>query len=185
MAKARTTMRSALHYQPQHALVFAANQVLFNRVVAFYFDCIQAHEGILSLTNKEALTALERLTHATEQNPAPIMPLSEIAPDIPAMFRRAAINAAIGSARSFFSQLKKWRTRKERYEARPAAPSKKKKPWRRASAGPAAFLEQVGSLLCWTMEGSGRALCHAQSLDRIVLELDQDSHPGSRSARRF
>lgn len=70
MAKARTTMRSALHYQPQHALVFAENAALFNRVVAFYFDCIQAHEGILSLTNKEALTALERLTHATEHNPA-------------------------------------------------------------------------------------------------------------------
>ena len=130
MAKARTTMRAALHYQPQHALVFAANQVLFNRVVAFYFDCIQAHEGLLSLTNKEALTALERLTHATQHHPAPIMPLGEIAPNIPAMFRRAAINAAIGSARSFFSQLKTWRTRKERYEARPAAPSKKKKPFR-------------------------------------------------------
>src|SRR6266480_1931708 len=139
MAKARTTMRSALHYQPQHALVFAANQVLFNRVVAFYFDCIQAHEGILSLTNKEALTALERLTHATEQNPAPIMPLGEIAPDIPAMFRRAAINAAIGSARSFFSQLKKWRTRKERYEARSAAPSKKKKPLRERPPVPPRF----------------------------------------------
>jgi len=130
MAKATSTIRAALHYRTEHAHYFAANHALFNRVVAFYFEVIQAHEGMLALTNREALTALERLTHATEANPAPIMALSEIAPDIPAMFRRAAINAALGSARSFFSSLKKWRTRQEQYEARPARPGKKKKPFR-------------------------------------------------------
>jgi putative transposase len=130
MAKATRTIRAALHYQSQHALVFAENAALFNRVVAFYFDCIQAHEGCLALTNKEALTALERLTHATEANPAPIMPLCEIAPDIPALFRRAAINAALGSARSFFSSLKRWRRRKEQYEAKQPRKSKKSRPFR-------------------------------------------------------
>jgi hypothetical protein len=130
MAKATATIREALCYQPQHAEVFAANQALFNRVVAFYFECIQAHEGLLALTNKEALTALERLTHATEANPAPIMPLTDIAPDIPAMFRRAAINAALGSARSFFSSLKKWRARKEKHELKKPRKSKKSKPFR-------------------------------------------------------
>src|SRR5260370_1138640 len=86
MAKATMTIKEALNYQPRHAQYFAANQSLFNRVVAFYFDCIQAHGGILALANKEALTVLERLTHATAENPAPIMPLTEVAPDIPAMF---------------------------------------------------------------------------------------------------
>jgi putative transposase len=129
MAKATSTIRSALHYQPQHAQCFAENAALFNRVVAFYFDCIQAHEGILALTNKEALTALERLTHATEANPAPIMPLGRLAPDIPAMFRRAAINAALGSARSFFSHLKKWRVRKEKHETKKLRKGAKKKPF--------------------------------------------------------
>ena len=57
LAKATKTIRQALHYPPQYAAYFAANQVLFNRVVAFYFDCIQAHEGLLALKNKEALTA--------------------------------------------------------------------------------------------------------------------------------
>src|SRR5579859_1002449 len=127
MAKATTTIKETLNYAPQYAQCFAANQALFNRVVAFYFDCIQAHEGILALKNKEALTALERLTHATEANLAPIMPLTDIAPDIPAMFRRAAINAALGSARSFSSSLKKWRGRKEKHEARPGRLGKKKK----------------------------------------------------------
>lgn len=140
MAKATATMRLALHYQPQHAHSFAEHTALFNRVVGFYFDCIQAHEGILSLKNKEALTALERLTHATKANPRPIMPLCEIAPDIPAMFRRAAINAALGSARSFFTSLSRWRTRKERYEERPVRPGKKKKPFtERPPVPPRAF----------------------------------------------
>jgi putative transposase len=140
MAKATSTIRSALHYRAEHAHYFAEHAALFNRVVAFYFAVIQAHAGILALTNKEALTALERLTHATQTNPAPIMPLSEIAPDIPALFRRAAINAALGSARSFFSSLSRWRRRKEQYETRPARPGKKKKPFReRPPVPPRAF----------------------------------------------
>ena len=129
MAKATTTLRQSLNYQPQHAEWFAASQALFNRVVAFYFEVIQAHEGLLDLTNKEALTALEKLTHATEKHPSPLMPLTEIAPDIPAMFRRAAINAALGSARAFFSSLKKWRTRKEQYQAKIKRKGAKNKPF--------------------------------------------------------
>ncbi|EFH83306.1 RNA-guided endonuclease TnpB family protein [Ktedonobacter racemifer] len=130
MAKALKTLRQALHYPPQYADYFAANQLLFNRVVAFYVEVIQAHEGILSLKNKEALTTLARLTHATEKNPRPIVPLSDLAPDVPAMFRRAAINAALGSARAFFSSLNTWRARKERHEAKAGTTGKKKQPFR-------------------------------------------------------
>ncbi len=126
MAKATTTIRQSLNYHAPHADSFAANQALFNRVVAFYFEVIQAHEGILDLKNKEALTALEKLTHATEKNVSPVMPLTEIVLDIPAVFRRAAINAALGSARAFFSSLKSWRARKEKHEAKPAGQGKKK-----------------------------------------------------------
>src|ERR1700674_888633 len=118
MAKATKTIRQALSYQPQHAVWFGANQALFNRVAAFYFEVIQAHEKVLDLPKKEALTALEILTHATSKNRAPVMPLTEIAQDVPAMFRRAAINAALGSARSFYSSLKKWRMRREKAEAK-------------------------------------------------------------------
>src|SRR2546421_7502380 len=108
MAKTTTTIRQSLHYQPHQAAWFAATQALFNRVAAFYFEVIQSHEGVLDLANKEALTALEKLTHATEKNPHPVMPLSEIVEDMPAMFRRAAIHAALGSARSFFAHRKRW-----------------------------------------------------------------------------
>jgi len=59
MAKATTTIKQVLNYQPAHAAWFAANQALFNQVVAFYFEVIQAHEQVLDLPNKEALTVLE------------------------------------------------------------------------------------------------------------------------------
>ena len=118
MAKATTTIKQVLNSQAAHAVWFAANQVLFNRVVAFYFEVIQAHEKVLDLSNKDALTTLEKLTHPTQSHPAPIMPLRQVAEDLPAMFRRAAINAALGSARSFSSHLSQWRKRKEKAEAK-------------------------------------------------------------------
>jgi len=118
VAKATTTIRQGMHYQPEHAAWFAANQVLFNQVAAFYFEVIQAHEKILDLGDQDALPALEKLTHATKKNPHPVMPLSAIGKDIPAMFRRAAIHAALGAARSFSAHLKKWRTRRAKMLAK-------------------------------------------------------------------
>ncbi len=117
-AKATKTIKHVLSYKDQHATYFAATQDLFNRVAAFYFEVITAHEGVLDLSSKEALTALETLTHATKENPAPVLPLAEIAENIPALFRRAAIHAALGSARSFSSLLKKWRAKKEKAQAK-------------------------------------------------------------------
>jgi hypothetical protein len=117
MAQATITIKQRLNYATQHASCFAANQALFNRVVVFYFEVIQAHDQLLTLEMKEALTALETLTHATSSHPHPVMPLSEVCEDIPAMFRRAAIHAALGSAKSFSSHLKRWRSRKEKMEA--------------------------------------------------------------------
>jgi IS605 OrfB family transposase len=118
MAKATTTIKQVLNLQAEHGAWFAANQTLFNRVAAFYFEVIQTYENVLDLSNKDALTALEKLTHTTQSNPTPVMPLEEIQEDIPAMFRRAAINAALGSARSFYSHLASWRKRKAKTEAK-------------------------------------------------------------------
>jgi putative transposase len=143
MAKATTTIRQSLNYQSQHADCFAANHALFNRVVAFYFEVIQAHETVLDLSTKEALTALETLTHATSKNRAPVMPLTEIAQDVPAMFRRAAINAALGSARSFYSALKKWRTRREKAEAEQGRKGKKQKFTKRPPVPPRTWNKSV------------------------------------------
>src|SRR5260370_18886098 len=75
-ANATTTIRQGMNYQPEHASWFAANQVLFNQVAAFYFEVIQAHEKILDLGDQHALPALEKLTHASKKNPHPLMTLS-------------------------------------------------------------------------------------------------------------
>lgn len=119
MAKATKTMKQALGYRSVHAAWFVATQALFNQVAAFYFEVIQAHPDVLDLDAKAALTALEQLTHTTKDNPHPVMPLGDvITPGIPAMFRRAAIHAALGSARSFRTHLDKWRKRKEKARVR-------------------------------------------------------------------
>jgi Putative transposase DNA-binding domain len=113
--KATKTIKQALSHKPQHAAWFAVTQMLFNQVAAFYFSVVQAHPAVLDLPTQEALTALERLTHTTARHPHPVMPLSDaVAAPLPAMFRRAAIHAALGSARSFSTQLDKWRGRKEK-----------------------------------------------------------------------
>src|SRR5215472_1227858 len=119
MAKATKTIKQPLGYKAAHTSYFVATKVLFNQVAAFYFDVIVAHPGILELSSKEALTALEKLTHTTKDNHHPVIPLSDVVTaDIPAMFRRAAIHAALGSARSFYSHLSKWRKQKEKTVAK-------------------------------------------------------------------
>jgi putative transposase len=112
-SKPTQTIKQTLEYRfPEW---FSLTERLFNEVTAFYFGIIQEHELILELTNKKALTGLERLTHKTRDNPSPLFPLKW---DIPAMFRRACINTALGAARSFFSNLNRWRARKAKAESK-------------------------------------------------------------------
>jgi len=119
MAKATKTVKQQLCYKRAHAPYFTATKVLFNQVAAFYFEVLVVHRGILELSSKEALTALETLTHTTKANPHPVMPLASVIPaDLPAMFRRAALHAALGAARSFYSHLEKWRKQKAKAQAK-------------------------------------------------------------------
>ncbi len=62
MAKATKTVKQQLCYKRAHAPYFTATKVLFNQVAAFYFEVFVAHRGILELSSKEALTALETLS---------------------------------------------------------------------------------------------------------------------------
>ena len=107
-----------MQYPPQYAAWFTTTQALFNQVARFYFEVITAHDTVLLLSAQKALNALEILTHATEGNPHPVMPLDTIAPQLPALFRRAAIHAALGSAHALDTSLRKWRTRKEKATAK-------------------------------------------------------------------
>lgn len=115
---AQKTVRQLLLYRPGISEWFETTEQLFNQVAAFYFSVIQTHELVLDLGNLDAQRVLEKLTHRTARNPNPPFPLDEIATQVPAYFRRAAINAALGSARSFYSNLKRWRKQKASFEAK-------------------------------------------------------------------
>ncbi|HEX2910827.1 MAG TPA: transposase [Chloroflexia bacterium] len=121
MSSANKTIKLKLEYRPSLSECFAHTKALFNRVASFYFEVIQAHPAVLELSAQAALTKLEQLTHVTKTNLSPVMPLLEVAPGVPALFRRAAIHAALGAARSFFSSLEKWRKEKAKFEATVAA----------------------------------------------------------------
>src|SRR5947209_7245692 len=103
------------------------------------------------------------LTPTSQKHPTPVMPLQEIRQHLPAMFRRAAINAALGSARSFFSHLQKWRKRKEKtvakgktFTERPPVPPRswnKSVPFYRSQwkeRTPSSILLKVWTGTCWS-----------------------------------
>src|SRR2546423_15235748 len=149
-AKSIMTIKQVLRYQPHQAAWFAATQALFNQVVAFYFEVIQAHEGVLALSNQEALTAL---------------------------FRRAAINAALGSARSFASSLSRWRTRREKAQAK-ARGKRKAKPFRERPPVPPR---------CWNQSVTFYAGQWKERTDASILRHRSGPAPagvGSKSASR-
>lgn len=117
-AQATKTVRQPLGYRPGASEWFATTQALFNAVAAFYWQVLDAHPAVLDLPSKDVLTTLERLTHATADHPQPAMPLSDVATQVPALFRRAAIHAALGSMRSFQTHLARWQRAKAKAEAK-------------------------------------------------------------------
>ncbi|MEW6731664.1 MAG: transposase [Acidobacteriota bacterium] len=92
-----------------------ATTALFNDAISFYFDILQGHQSLLELPTKQILTELEKLTIERAQNREPAFPLPW---ELPAYFRRAAINTAIGAARSFHANLARWHKQKEKAEAK-------------------------------------------------------------------
>jgi IS605 OrfB family transposase len=105
-----------------------ATKKLYNEAIKFYFELLQGHQSLLELSTKKLLTELEKLTVETLANCRPAFALPW---NLPAMFRRAAINSAIGQARSFDSNLERWHKKKEKaikrgkkYVERPPQPPK-------------------------------------------------------------
>lgn len=123
--KVSKTIRQRIEVRPHFSKWYEATRKLYNEVVSFYFAVYQSHPVLLTLGAKDALTEAERLTHFTKQNPNPILPLADaIVADIPAMFRRAAINQARGAFQSFNANLERWRNEKTAFEAKMAAKGK-------------------------------------------------------------
>src|SRR5579863_3032160 len=129
MNRAMKTIRQRLDYRSEIAGWFVETQALFNRVATFYFELIEVHPEVLNMDGNGPRDTLERLTHRTKTNPEPTVPLATVADNIPALMRRTAIQAALGAAHSFHSNLARWRREKEqalakgkRFKKRPPAP---------------------------------------------------------------
>ena len=166
MSRAGKTIRQRLGYRPEIADWFGETQALFNRVAAFYFDLIESHREVLSMQGNGPRDTLERLTHRTKSNPDPPTPLDAVADNLPALMRRAAIQAALGAAYAFHSNLARWQKEKER-----ALSSGKK--FKKRPPAPPRSLEQVGHLLCRHVEGAHRDRHAAQALDGDELVLGE------------
>lgn len=103
------TFRFRLLHDTDMSSWLTSTKTFFNQIVEFYFGVIDRHQEILKLTTLDALRALEVLTHKTPKTPEPEIPLAAISTLISTAFRRAAINVAIGAARSFYTRLAKWK----------------------------------------------------------------------------
>lgn len=126
----KTLILPLLDANPGKREALTATETLFTQMVQFYLDILlnqpsfwdKVVEGdiqtgaILSEqipTNKDILTRLEFATISTATHPIPPHPLSGLpgAEAAPVLFRRAAINRAIGLAKSYRATRRRWETR--------------------------------------------------------------------------
>lgn len=125
-----------------------STEALFTELVRFYLDILLTHPAFWekvrdvdpttgeifsprTATNKDLLTRLEFATVVTETHPAPTHPLSILsgAEDAPVVFRRAAINRAIGMAKSYRTHRKRWEALPTNRRGKaPAAPAVRSMP---------------------------------------------------------
>jgi putative transposase len=127
----KKTLRYRLHLlTPQSGEWLVETKTLFNTAAEWYFGVFEQNLEFLNLKSDNVVPTVEKTTHRTKHNPDPkITPHAEVVL-LPAYVRRAAIMAAFGSAKSFFSNLNRWKIEKEEFEEK----AKKKKSNIRANA---------------------------------------------------
>jgi len=82
---------------------------LFRELVSFFIAIIKEKPDILKIKgiNKQQ-SAIEKLVHKTKSNINPPYNIDSIGNNIPAYFRRSAINTALGIAQSWNGNYKRW-----------------------------------------------------------------------------
>lgn len=84
-------------------------QNLYNELIKKYYDLIFKYENLLNLSNQKCLRELEKLTVVGLSGEKPVEFFEQNAP---MEFRRAAINQAIGLAKSYFELIKRFQNDK-------------------------------------------------------------------------
>ena len=99
---------------------------LYHKVLLFYLDVIPrlGMYRMASMSNKEALSFLERHTVSTKAHPVPKFPIFS---GVQANIRRSAINKAVGMVKSYLSNLYRWHKEgKELGHKKPSYPNPKR-----------------------------------------------------------
>ena len=90
--------------------IFKETVNIYRSAVSFFIDICDKEWNVLeSFKNLERCRKIEELTLQTKNNPNPKYDFNEKFYKMPAYLRRSAINTAIGSYSSYYSNLKKWK----------------------------------------------------------------------------
>lgn len=112
-----TTITYKFRLYDKHLDWLKKTKELYNQIVAYYYNIILENQSLLQLSNQPLLRELECRTVGTKEmkknGEKPEYPLEQF-PKIPLYFRRAAINAAVGLARSYISQKQAWEEKKSK-----------------------------------------------------------------------
>lgn len=107
-AHSTTTYRMKLYCKRPDWL--RATKALYNDVQQFYHELLLGQPELHDKSSQIILRELEKLTLTSRSDEAPLYPLPY--GKIPVYFRRAAINAAIGSVNIYNAKLKTWEQQK-------------------------------------------------------------------------
>lgn len=89
--------------------IFKETVAIYRRAVDYILNvCLENWEEISSLEDRNRFVYVERLIHATKDNPAPAYGFDSKFYKIPSYMRRGAINEAIGKVSSYTSNLANW-----------------------------------------------------------------------------
>lgn len=94
------TITYRLRLYTDHMDYLKLTKEVYNEIILKYYNLLLDNIELLNLSNQYCLRELEKLTSVS---------LSKDEKDIPAYFRRAGINNAIGSARSYIALLKNFK----------------------------------------------------------------------------
>lgn len=87
----------------------ATTTELYRKSIAFCISVIKDHPHILDINGlKRQQTTIEKLIHPTKKNKIALYDIKTVDNNIPAYFRRAAINEALSIAKSWYSNYKQW-----------------------------------------------------------------------------
>lgn len=89
--------------------IFKETVAIYRRAVDYILNvCLENWEEISSLEDRNRFVYVERLIHATKDNPAPAYGFDSKFYKMPSYMRRGAINEAIGKVSSYTSNLANW-----------------------------------------------------------------------------